>query len=39
MVYEKDLPPFVSQDEPEEETPKTPEAPEEEKTDEGGDEK
>ncbi len=35
MVYEKDLTPFVSQDEPEEETPET---PEKEKTDEGGDE-
>ena len=38
MVYEKDLTPFVSQDEPGEETPETPETPEKEKTDEGGDE-
>ena len=38
MVYEKDLTPFVSQDKPEEESPKTPETPEEEKTDKGGDE-
>ena len=35
MVYEKDLTPFVSQDEPEKETPETPETPEKEKTDEG----